>query len=267
MLYEKEFYIPGNRKRVPVRIYKEFSDGTALGWGPNKFDWWCVYLIESNVEGYPPRDLDYFEELLWLADRYGHQEVYEDFVVLYDAVVSKIPEECHIEVIDRLAEKYGHHKLAVSKLFTTLWMAMISEWNYPGTHLRHRIKRLGVYHMLIKGETPEYAKDFMKGYPWRKINEWCEEGEFSMDPSTAYASCYCIKCGKDIRSTDKSVFCSRCLGEWSLDPELDEPIPNGVCYFCGRPANVTAGRPSCFSCYQKAHYLNELKSAGMKKMV
>lgn len=267
MLYERECYIPDNNKIVPVRVYKEFVDGTALGWGPNRFDWWCVYLIEPDGTGHAPRDLDYFNELLQLADRYGHQKVYDDFVELYDAVVSKIPENCHIEVIDRVAARYGIFNLSVYKLFTTLWMAMISEWNYPGTILRHRIKRLGVYYMLFKGYSPEKAKDFMKGYNWRKINEWCEEGEFNLDPSTAYASCYCIRCGRDIRSTDKSVFCTRCFGEWSLDPKLDEPIPYGVCYLCGRHENVTAGKPACSNCYRKALNLASQKSKEMHNMV
>ena len=63
---------------------------------------------------------------------------------------------------------------------------MVSEWNYMirgkiPTKLQHRIKRLGVYTMLIKGKDPEYSANFMKNMPWYEIDELCIEDGFNID--------------------------------------------------------------------------------------
>ena len=144
-----------------MRIAKTFSDGTAVGWDRGKIDDWCVYIINVDGTQYSPLDIDYFTELLYYGEQFGRKRVYDDFVKLYDAVVSKKPEECHIEVIDKVVSTYPEDvQLPINKLFTILWMAMISEWNYmingrTPTKLQHRIKRLGVHTMLIEGKSPE----------------------------------------------------------------------------------------------------------------
>ena len=110
-----------------MRIAKEFSDGTALGWDRCVIDMWCVYYRDENGTISAPHDVDYFTELLRIADKYGHQRVYDDFVSLYNSVVSKDPAECHIEVIDMMVSTYPvEDRLSIDKNFTTLWMAMVS---------------------------------------------------------------------------------------------------------------------------------------------
>ena len=89
-----------------MRIAKSFSDGTALGWDKGKMDDWCVYMIDVGGSSTPPRDVDYFSELLMFADKYGHRRVYDDFVKMYDVISSKNPDECHIEIIDVIVKSY-----------------------------------------------------------------------------------------------------------------------------------------------------------------
>ena len=140
-----------------MRIVKTFSDGTSLGWDRGKLDSWCVYYNDIDGSSSPPLDTDYFTDLLNLADKYGHDKVYKDFVSMYDVINSPNPDECCIEIIDSLVSSYHpEDQLNVDKLFTILWMAMVSEWNYRFPNgrpsvLKHRIKRLGVYTMLVKG--------------------------------------------------------------------------------------------------------------------
>lgn len=140
-----------------MRIVKTFSDGSSLGWDRGSLDDWCVYYIDADNNREPPLDVDYFTDLLKIADKYGHNRIYNDFVTMYDVIGSKNPNECHIEIIDHLVSTYpDDDQLSINKLYTILWMAMVSEWNYllPSGRpsiLKHRIKRLGVYTMLIKG--------------------------------------------------------------------------------------------------------------------
>lgn len=176
-----------------MRVAKTFSDGTSLGWDRGSMDDWCVYMINPDGSTKPPKDVDYFTELLFFADKYGHKRVYDDFVKMYDVINSKNPDECHIEIIEEIVKSYPvEDQLAIDKLFTILWMAMVSEWNYMirgryPTKLQHRIKRLGVYTMLIEGQTPEYSANFMKKMDWKTVNEYCKvdgfeiKGEFMID--------------------------------------------------------------------------------------
>lgn len=50
--------------------------------------------------------------------------------------------------------------------------------NKANTKVGRRIKRLGLYYLLIKGETPEYSANFMKNKKWREIDKMCQEGGF-----------------------------------------------------------------------------------------
>ena len=74
---------------MSMRIAKTFSDGTSLGWDRGAMDDWCVYMINSDGTRSPPKDVDYFTELLSFADKYRHERVYQDFVKIYDVINSK----------------------------------------------------------------------------------------------------------------------------------------------------------------------------------
>lgn len=83
-------------------------------------------------------------------------------------------------VLDRitlLANAY-ENSIEVDKLFTTLYMAMVAEENYPNTKLGRKIKRLAAYEILINRREVSDAVNFMRGMGWRDIAALCSERGF-----------------------------------------------------------------------------------------
>ncbi len=161
----------------PIRV---FSDGSFVFYGHGRFDNWCIYLKKPGVsDPEPPLDADYFEDLLLLGKRFGYKEVYGDFVDVYNGVTSKYLDECDIGVIGEVVGRYpADFQLLADRTFTILWMAMVSEMNYPGTRLGKRIKRLGAYYLLIEGKTVKYSVNFMRGMKWYEIDAICRARGF-----------------------------------------------------------------------------------------
>ena len=84
-----------------------------------------------------------------------------------------------LQKITECSLPYGYHQsISVDKLFTTIYMTMISEENYPNTKLGKRIKRLGIYEMLYSQRTVYDAANFMRGMSWKEIERLCEERGF-----------------------------------------------------------------------------------------
>ena len=153
-----------------------FSDGTYLEFDRGKIDDWCVYYNEPNKKRKPPRDKDYFAQLLGFAKTKGMGIVYSDFVVVFN-LVGKAIDQKDVEKIRLLAETYPC-PLDAEKLFCTLYMAMISEENRAGTHLGKRIKRLGVYKLLVERLEVEESATCMNKMGWREIDALCKERGF-----------------------------------------------------------------------------------------
>lgn len=169
-----------------MRTVKSFSDGTKLAWDYGRLDAWCVYTIDNNNAKTSPKDVDYFTDLLTIAQKYGNQRVYKDFVTIYDNIKCEDPEKCNLPIVAQVASTYPEEdRKFVEYTLTIFWMAMVSEWNYKirgiyPSRLKHRIKRLGVYTMLIDGKDPEYATTFMKNMPWQEVNELCKVDNFNL---------------------------------------------------------------------------------------
>lgn len=130
-----------------------------LKFGKGKFDDWCVYLNGKTVI-----DEDCFKELQNLK----YDDMYKDFVSIYDKTTNEI--EKHVVL---LIEAISPNK-DVNLLFAILYMCMIAEENKKNTKLGKRIKRYGVYKILIDNQTPEYAANFMKGLKWTDIDNMCK---------------------------------------------------------------------------------------------
>lgn len=158
------------------RLVKEFPDGSFLEYDRGKIDSWCVYMTSPEGVRRPPLDRDYFNELKDLADEYGADRVYRDFVDIYDSTTNNIDENV-LTHISQMAATYGD-ALAVDKLFTTFYMAMTSEENYPNTKLGRKIKRLAAYEILFGGRNVDNAVVFMKKMGWREIDALCRERGF-----------------------------------------------------------------------------------------
>ena len=57
-------------------------------------------------------------------------------------------------------------------------MAMIAEERKCFTRLGKRIKRLGIYKLLIEGKSVGESANFMRGLKWYEIDAMCKERGF-----------------------------------------------------------------------------------------
>ena len=160
-----------------TRVVKTFPDGSSLEFDSGQFDDWCVYLRGPNGVRLPPRDLDYFQQLRDLADKYGRNRVYTSFVTVYE-LTKKDVEGFVLEYITQLAKFYGEDALMADILFSTLYLAMIAEENKAYTRLGKRIKRLGVYKLLLEDCDPSTAANFMRDMDWTEIDSLCRAHGF-----------------------------------------------------------------------------------------
>ncbi len=158
-------------------VVRHFFDGSFLEYDRGSFDNWCVYLTDASGQRKPPRDEEYFSQLENLAQQFGANKVYGDYVKVYQRTRSQIDERV-LDDIHILSETYGTDALRVEKLFSILYMAMISEENKANTRLGKRIKRLGVHKLLIENQPVHEAANFMRGMDWRTIDRLCAERDF-----------------------------------------------------------------------------------------
>lgn len=165
----------GNRGKV--EILKIFSNGVSAAFDEGKFDAWCVCLIDSEGKKSAPKDSFYFSTLKELADDYGGDPVYDDFVKIYDVTGKEVSKKV-LRTIDGIAEGYGKDSLKADVTFTLLYLTMIAEENREGTLLGRRIKRLGVHELLKNKKSIQHATTFMTGKPWREIDRLCKERGF-----------------------------------------------------------------------------------------
>lgn len=159
------------------QLIKHFPDGSFLEYDRGGFDDWCVYLIDASGKRKPPRDIDYFAQLRSLAERFGTDKVYNDYVKVYE-LTGKQVSKADLDCISRLSEEYGASANQVDTIFSILYMAMIAEERKAGTRLGKRIKRLGIHKLLIENIPVREAANFMRGMGWRDIARLCEERGF-----------------------------------------------------------------------------------------
>lgn len=112
-----------------------------------------------------------------LAERFGTNKVYSDYIRVYDLTGKQISNDC-LDSISRLSEEYGTSAIQVDTIFSILYMAMIAEERKAGTRLGKRIKRLGIHKLLIEDRPVHEAANFMRGMGWRDIAHLCEERGF-----------------------------------------------------------------------------------------
>ena len=156
---------------------KTFQDGAVLEYDRGKFDAWCVYLTKPSGVRKPPRDIDYFRQLKQVADKYGTDKVYSDYTRVYDLTGKTVSQES-LRRISIIAGSYDEDALLVDVIFSILYMAMIAEEQKANTRLGKRIKRLGIYKLLIENRSVYEAANFMRGMGWREIAKLCEERGF-----------------------------------------------------------------------------------------
>ena len=156
---------------------KDFPDGAFLEYDDGQFDAWCVYMNYPDGTRKPPLDSDYFAQLQKYAAQYGVDRIYQDFVHVYDLVKKEV-DKADLVKITNIAAGYSKDALELDKIFSILYMAMIAEERKAHTKLGKRIKRLGVYKLLIEGNTVQQSANFMRGMGWKEIDALCRERGF-----------------------------------------------------------------------------------------
>lgn len=150
-------------------VIKIIPDGNLIEFDKGKFDDWCVYVTKNSEPRFAPADILYFSALKQLGEKHGHRRIYEDFVKIYDHTNSKIDEKT-LSQITEIANNYGDDKTTIDIWITVIYAGMIAEENKEFAILKKRVKRLGMYQLLIENKTPEFAANFSKGKTWRELD-------------------------------------------------------------------------------------------------
>lgn len=150
------------------------KDGSTLEFDRGSFDDWCVWETHPDGRRFAPRDVDYFGTLLMFAEKFGANQVYSDFVAIYDVAESHVTDRSQ-ETVKICAIKYQPLDGLVEKTFMVLLMSMVAENQKRNTRLGKRIKRLGVQDLLFGSRNVTHAANFMKGMRWQQIDALCRK--------------------------------------------------------------------------------------------
>lgn len=159
------------------RLIKEIRDGSIVEFDRGVFDDWCVYLTRPNETKFAPKDIQYFTELKNLGKIYGNEKIYNDFVKFYDKTSSSINPSVN-ELITKLSLPYNNDGLIIDVWFSVMYGGMIAEENKRYAILKKRIKRLGLYQVLIDGLSPDISANFSRGKKWRELDKICKTKGF-----------------------------------------------------------------------------------------
>ncbi|PKP11453.1 MAG: hypothetical protein CVU09_04085 [Bacteroidetes bacterium HGW-Bacteroidetes-4] len=159
------------------RLIKLLPNQQKVVFDKGNFDDWCVYVVEPNGERYAPKDAVYFSELQKIDLSYPENKVYNDFVSIYQKTTAVIDQQI-LTCIDNLYPSYlPLHWEKIALWFTVIYAGMVAEENKKGAILKKRIKRLGMYQVLMQQLKPEEAAGFSKGKSWRELDSlMCQLG-------------------------------------------------------------------------------------------
>lgn len=159
------------------RRINEFSNGGFIEFDNGSFDDWCVFVTRSNGKRFAPTDIQYFSRLKKLGEKYGSRKIYEDFVVVFNRTQQDIDQGI-LKLIRLLSRFYEKDALEVEIWFNVLYAGMIAEENKKNAILGKRIKRLGLYQVLIENLKPEDAATFSKGKKWKELHQLMKKKGF-----------------------------------------------------------------------------------------
>ena len=155
-------------------MIKKISKDLDIVFDDGKFDQWCVYIKYKNSKK-PPLDKEYFDFFIELGKKYTNEKVYGDFVKIYNLVSNRVEKKVTDLIID-LAKK--NYKEDISKNvainFTVVYAGMVAERNKRYTVLKERIKRLGMYQILVLKYSSGDAANFSKGKKAKDLDVICK---------------------------------------------------------------------------------------------
>ena len=160
------------------RLVKRISKDLEIVFDDGNFDQWCVYIKDKNGK-IPPLDTEYFDFFIELGKKYTNEKVYEDFVKIYDSVSNRVEKKVTDLIIDIAKKNYKNDiSKDVAINFTVVYAGMIAERNKRYAVLRERIKRLGMYQILILKYTSGDAANFSKGKKAKDLDKICKDYGF-----------------------------------------------------------------------------------------
>lgn len=144
------------------RLIKKLRNNKLVIFDKGRIDFWCVYLVENNRK-YAPSDVTYFTDFLNISKLYPPGKVYQDFVSIYNVTTKSVDQQV-LNLIDVITDTYQEvHQLLMEQWFTVIYAGMIAEENKENAVLKKRIKRLGMYQVLVLGIIPPVAAKFSIG--------------------------------------------------------------------------------------------------------
>jgi len=167
------------RTEPKLRLFADLSTGYKINFGKGKFDDWCIYFVSYSGVTYFPRDVEYFATLDSVGEVYGHMNLYKDFLTLYNSTNDE--EVGKPEVIDwiySMAGAYGKYRNRIINVFAILYAGMVAEEKKEHKVLGKKIKRLGIYQVLIDREEPAFAANFSRGMKAAQLKVECEKRGF-----------------------------------------------------------------------------------------
>lgn len=154
---------------IMPQLVKKVRDKHLVEFDKGSFDNWCVFLTRSGEQRYAPKDLEYFTFLAQAGNRYGHQRLYDDFVCIYNHTDNVV--NLHtLRLITALTNFYAESYEELDIWFSVIYAGMIAEENKQNAILKKRIKRLGMYQLLIQNHQPELAANFSKEKKWKDLD-------------------------------------------------------------------------------------------------
>lgn len=142
-----------------------------------KFDQWCVYLERNGQVRYAPVDKQYFEIFQQMGNTHGADKVYSDFVNIYTRTNCNINPDV-LNLITTISDTYNEDAVEMDIWFSVIYGGMIAEENKANMILKKRIKRLGMYQVMVQNMDPAIAARFSFGKKWRELDVLMKEGGF-----------------------------------------------------------------------------------------
>ena len=151
-------------------LVKNLQNNRCVVFDTGKFDNWCVYVVENNGFRISPLDKIYFKELCNISKKYPANKVYSDFISIYNNTTKDIDTKALI-LIDEIVETYKNEdKILVEQWFTVVYAGMIAEENKKNAILKKRVKRLGMYQVLVLAYPADEAAKFSYGKKWKELD-------------------------------------------------------------------------------------------------
>ena len=158
-------------KKIGDRLSRvESDDGYKMRFGWGNFDKYCVHVYDTvNRKKWFPLDEEYFQWIYDLSMVFGVDNVFDDFLLLYENVdVDSTNNDCYY-----LTKGLDLHypSIDTQHWWMIFYMTMYAECVKKGAILKKRIKLLGVYNILYDGYSIPYVVKYMRDMSWYELDD------------------------------------------------------------------------------------------------